>query len=163
MALNLGQAVNLRDVADETRTIFGTGYREHAMLGEDEADDFERESFSELANAQGRGVLTQDSARGAAARNFSALSLTKGKRAAVLRTATREVPVAKPVDMSRESGWEASFDGASDSDAAEVKDPDLEGGTAAQVNTDDRNARPATHADVPAAEVMDPSSGGARP
>ena len=25
MALNLGQAVNLRDVADETRTIFGTG------------------------------------------------------------------------------------------------------------------------------------------
>ena len=25
MAVNLGQAVNLRDVADETRTIFGTG------------------------------------------------------------------------------------------------------------------------------------------
>ena len=59
MASNLGQAVNLRDVADETRTIFGTGYQDHAMLGEgdDDLEDLERGSFSDLARAKGKGGL----------------------------------------------------------------------------------------------------------
>ena len=58
MAVNLGRAVNLSDVAAETRTIFGGGYEEHAMLNESadvEMDDVDlRESFADLAMKQGR-------------------------------------------------------------------------------------------------------------
>lgn len=140
-------------------------YRDHAQLGEDEADDFERESFSELANAKGRGGLTPETTRRADAGAFSALSL--GKRKASMSMATREAPVAKPVDASRESGWEASFDGASDSNRAEVKAPALEAEDVAQVNADARSARPATNADaradVPAVDVTDHPPVGARP
>ena len=58
MAVNLGRAVNLSDVAAETRTIFGGGYEEHAMLNESadvDMDDVDlRESFADLAMKQGR-------------------------------------------------------------------------------------------------------------
>ena len=139
-------------------------YREHAQLGEDEADDFERESFSELANAKGRGRLTPEATRGADVGGFSALSL--GKKKASLRAASREAPVAKPVNMSRDSGWEASFDGATNSNDSEVNGPNFEAEDGAKVNANVGSARHATNADVPAdapAEVTDSLAGGARP
>lgn len=120
------------------------------MLCEDEVDDFERASFSELANAKGRGGLMSDPVRGADAvgsrtgndtnsasrltrgvagggsgvvrdlsqlgRRVSALSLGK-KKPSSTATAACDIPVGKPVGMSRDSGWEASFDGAGGGDS----------------------------------------------
>jgi hypothetical protein len=119
------------------------------MLGEDEVDEFERESFSELANAKGRGVLTPVSTRGAG--GVSGLSL--GQRKSSSRVAvTRDPPVAKPVDVSRDSGWEASFDGAGDSDGAKMNASGHADKDETQVNANARTA-----------QVIDPHTTGARP
>ena len=82
------------------------------MLGDGD-DEFERQSFSELANAKGRGVLTPGPT-GAHASGLPKLSL--GKKASARAVANSDPPVAKPV--SRDSGWEASFDNAGDGKVA---------------------------------------------
>ena len=120
------------------------------MLGEDEVDEFERDSFSELANAKGRGVLKPVSTRGAHG-GLSGLSLGQRKSSSRV-AATPDPPVAKPVDVSRDSGWEASFDGAGGSDGAETNALGHADKDETQVNADARTA-----------EVTDPPTSGARP
>ena len=119
-------------MARHART-YGCRYRDHAMLGEDEEDemdDLERGSFSELAKAKGRGGgLTPEPPAGGGGigggggksgggaggggvvgelgRRVS--SLGKKKPPAASTAAACDAPVAKPVE--RDSGWEASFDG----------------------------------------------------